>query len=224
MEPESRRKLIEVYERSLQRHGPTARAVLWDGDGSQQTRFRVISEVGPWEGASVADIGCGLGDFFGFLRERGNAVTYSGYDIAASMVEAARLKYPDSQARFEVRDILEDGLPGPFDYVVASGTFNIRVENHEEFLRRMLTLMYAQCRRAVAFNALHPMSPSHPRFEEFKAFCGDFYFEIGSEELLALCRTVCPRVFLKESSLYEEIPALSYKHHDCTVFMYKDEP
>ncbi len=223
MEPESRRKVIEVYERSLQRHGPTVRALLWDGESSQQTRFRVLSDVGPWEGASLADIGCGLGDFFGFLRARGHGVAYTGYDIVPSMVEAARLKYPDSQARFEVRDILEDGLPGPFDYLVASGTFNIRVENHEEFLRRMLALMYSQCRRAVAFNALHPMSPSHPRFAELKALCGDFYYEIDTEELLALCRTVCPHVEARESYLYEEIPELSYKHRDCTVFMYKDE-
>jgi len=223
MEPEARRKLIEVYESALQRHGPTVRAVLWDGDASQQTRFRVLSEVGPWEGASVADIGCGLGDFYGFLRDRGHRVAYTGYDIAPAMVEAARLKYPEALARFEVRDILEDGLPGPFDYLVASGTFNIRLENHEEFLRQMLSVMYSQCRRAVAFNALHPMQNSHPRFAELQAFCGDFYYEVGTEELLALCRTVCPHVEVRESSLYEETSELSYKHRDCTVFMYKDE-
>ena len=222
MEPASRRRVIEVYERSLQRHGPTVRALHWGGESNQQTRFRVLSEVGPWEGASVADIGCGLGDFFGFLRDRGHGVDYTGYDIVPGMVEAARLKYPDSQARFEVRDILEDGLPGPFDYLVASGTFNIRVENHEEFLRGMLALMYSQCRRAVAFNALQPMSPSRPRFAEVKALCGDFYYEIGSEELLALCRTVCPQVEIREGYLYEETSDLWYKN-DSTVFMYKDE-
>ncbi|HXY39380.1 MAG TPA: class I SAM-dependent methyltransferase, partial [Vicinamibacteria bacterium] len=106
MEPASRRKVIEVYERALERHGPTVRALHWGGESNQQIRFRVLSEVGPWEGASVADIGCGLGDFFGFLRDRGQGVDYAGYDIVPGMVAAARLKYPDSRARFEVRDIL----------------------------------------------------------------------------------------------------------------------
>ncbi len=222
MEAKARRRVMDVYERSLQRHGPSVRALHWGGEDHQQTRFRVLSEVGPWQGASVADIGCGLGDFFGFLRERGHTVDYAGYDIVPGMVEAARLKYPDPRARFEVRDILEDGLPGPFDYVVASGTFNIRVEKHEEFLRAMLSLMYAQCRRAVAFNALHPISPSHPRFAELTALCGDFYFEIGSEELLELCRAVCPDVELREGYLYEDAPD-PWRHNDCTVFMYRDE-
>src|SRR5512141_289972 len=47
MEPAARRKVMEVYERSLQRHGPTVRALHWGGESNQQTRFRVLSEVGP---------------------------------------------------------------------------------------------------------------------------------------------------------------------------------
>ena len=74
----------------------------------------------------------------------------------------------------------------------------------------------------MAFNALQPMSPSRPRFAEVKALCGDFYYEVGSEELLALCRTVCPHVEIREGYLYEETCDLWYKN-DSTVFMYKDE-
>lgn len=222
MEPASRRRVIGVYERSLQRYGSTVCGVRWATSSCQQTRFRVLSEVGPWDGVSVADVGCGLGDFFGFLRDRGHSVDYTGYDIAPKMVEAARLKHVDPSARFEVRDILEDGLPGPFDYVVASGTFNIRVENHDEFLRQMLALMYSECRRAVAFNALQPLSPSDPHFSEIKALCGDFYYEIGTEELLTFCRPLSPHVDVREDYLPWDSSVLTYKNKDCTVFMYKE--
>jgi SAM-dependent methyltransferase len=222
MEPESRRKLITLYERSLERHGSTVRGVCWGTESCQQTRFRVLHEVGPWEGMSVADIGCGVGDFFGFLRDAGYRVEYTGYDISPKMVEAARLKYLDPSARFEVRDILDEGLPGPFDYVVASGTFNIRVNNHDAFMREMLALMYAQCRRAVAFNVLQPLSPSDPHYAEIKALCGDFYYDIGTEEMLAACRALCPQVALRDGYLARDATGLKYRDKDCTVFMYKE--
>jgi SAM-dependent methyltransferase len=221
MDSDSRRRLVELYERALDRHGSTIRGVCWGTESCQQTRFRVLAEVGQWEGASVADIGCGVGDFFGFLREAGYHVDYRGYDIAPKMVEAARLKYPDPCAWFEVRDILEDGLPGPFDYVVASGTFNIRIDDHDVFMRRMLALMYAQCRRAVAFNVLQPLSPSDPHYAEIKAVCGEFYYDADPQELLAACRALCPDVVLRDGYLLPDASGLKYRDKDCTVFMYK---
>jgi SAM-dependent methyltransferase len=222
MEPDSRRRLIELYERSLERHGSTVKGVCWGTEGCQQKRFRVLFEVGPWQGMSVADIGCGVGDFFGFLRDAGCRVDYTGYDIAPKMVEAARLKYPDPSARFEVRDILADGLPGPFDYVVASGTFNIRVDNHDEFMRQMLALMYAECRRAVAFNVLQPLSPSDPHYAEIKALCGEFYYDIGRQEMLAACRALCPNVVLRDGYLPRDTSGLKYRDKDTTAYMYKE--
>jgi SAM-dependent methyltransferase len=221
MEPESRRRLIELYERSLERHGSTIRGVRWGSEGCQQQRFRVLLEVGPWHEVSVADIGCGLGDFYGFLRDAGYHVDYTGYDISPKMVDAARRKYPDPAARFEVRDILDDGLPGPFDYVVASGTFNIRVDNHDAFMREMLALMYAECRRAVAFNVLQPLSRADPRYEELKAVFGDFYYEIDTREVVAACGTLCPDVAFRDGYLSRDVEGIENLDEDSTVFMYK---
>ncbi|MCX6022791.1 MAG: class I SAM-dependent methyltransferase, partial [Chloroflexi bacterium] len=201
----SRLKLIRLYERSLKRYGTGAQALRWNTERSQRTRFEVLAEVGPWEGASVADIGCGLGDLFGFLRARGLDINYAGYDITPAMIDAARRKYPDPAARFELREILSQGMGGEFDYVVASGTFNIRVSNHDQFFRRMIAAMYAGCRRAVAFNVLQPAP-----YSDWKG--GDMYYEIPAEEVVEYCRTLCPRVRLREG----------YLPWDTTVYLYKD--
>src|SRR5262245_32424075 len=200
MDAAARAKIVEVYRRFLRKHGPSVRAVDWVNEETQKLRFQALEDVGPWDGVSVADIGCGLGDFFGFLVERGHAVRYAGYDITPEMVEAARARYPDPAARFEVRDILEraEALSPAFDYVVASGTFNIRTEGHDDFLRRMLAAMYRGCRRAVAFNVLKPVPSNHPDYEFNKLFYGDFYYDIPTEDLVAFCRTLSSRVVVHE--------------------------
>jgi SAM-dependent methyltransferase len=218
MDAAARKKIVEVYRRFLRKHGPTVRAVDWVSEEVQRLRFQALEEVGSWDGVSVADIGCGLGDFFAFLVDRGHAIRYTGYDITPEMVEAAKARYPDPAARFEVRDILDEGdddagaLSPPFDYVVASGTFNIRTEGHDDFLRRMLAAMYRGCRRAVAFNVLKPVPPSHPDHEFNKLFYGDFYYDIPSEDLIAFCRTLSNRVVLHRDDLST----------DSTVFIYRE--
>ena len=208
MDAVSRRRLVELYERSLQRHGPTARAVRWTGEASQRTRFDVLFQVGPWEGAAVADVGCGVGDFFAYLRRRGAVVRYTGYDIVPAMIEAAREKHPEPEARFEQRDVLEAGMGGRFDYVVASGTFNIRIDDHDAYLRRMLAAMYGACRRAMAVNVLTPLR-SEPEKTGLLAWCADFYYAVEPAVLAGWCRQLSPAVELREG----------YVEGECTVFV-----
>jgi len=190
IDPFSRRKIVATYERSLRRHGPTVGALKWTDDTAQQERFAQIAEVGPWPGASVADVGCGLGDLFAYLRGQGHDGRYAGFDLSRRMVAAARRKYPDPAARFEVRDILAEGLGGPFDYVVASGTFNLKLPDHDRFLRRMLSAMYRGCRRAIAFNIFHPY-PSDA-WTAFVDWAG--YYAVPRERVLAWCRRLSPEV------------------------------
>ena len=190
LDPESRRRVVDAYERALRKHGPTVKALKWADDHSQQERFRLIAAVGPWDGASVADVGCGLGDLFGYLRAAGHDVRYTGYDLSRRMIAAARRRFRDRRARFEVRDVLADGFGGRFDYVVASGTFNLKVADHDRFLRRMLAAMYAACRRAVAFNVFHPYEDA--RWTAVVEWAG--YYCVPRERVLGWCRKLSPEV------------------------------
>jgi SAM-dependent methyltransferase len=190
LDPQSRRQLVATYERSLRRHGPTVQALRWADEDSQRDRFRLIAEVGPWDGASVADVGCGLGDLFGYLQEQGHRVRYHGLDLSRRMVAAARRKYSHPDATFEVRDILADGLGGTFDYVVASGTFNLKLAGHDRFLRQMLAEMYEGCLRAVAFNIFHPYS--NPRWTALVD--GARYYSVPRRTVVGWCRRLSPEV------------------------------
>ncbi|MBI2887977.1 MAG: class I SAM-dependent methyltransferase [Chloroflexi bacterium] len=215
-------KLVAFYEAELATYGPQdPRSLHWLGAHTQQVRFRMLHQVGPWQGRSVADIGCGLGDFYGYLQQQGcrllplhdqanpgaggaqpdGCVRYAGYDLSPRMAAAASLKYPGGA--FLVRDILEEGLQAPCDYVVASGTFNIRVADHDAFFREMIAAMYAGCRRAVAFNFLGPAGGGSQ--------AESIYYGADPGAVLRYCRTLCPRAVLREG----------YLHNDFTIYLYK---
>jgi hypothetical protein len=108
--------------------------------------------LGGSERPRVLDYGCGWGGFIDFLDLRGLRVDYTGFDIASEALEAAR--HRKGTARWE-----SELPPGEtWDFVVASGIFNVRLESDEECWERHLyeTLeeFDARSRRGFAFNAL----------------------------------------------------------------------
>ena len=206
MDARGRAQLTDRYRSSLARYGATARGMLWSSTSGQQERFRLIHGIGSWERRSVADVGSGCGDFLGFLRAGGwRGRRYLGLDIVPEMIEAARRKHPGG--RFELRDAVGEGLGGVYDYVVASGTFNLLVAGHDAFFRRAVAALYQACRVGVAFNVLEPVPGIDDRIAN--AF-GERYFSVPRAELLTICHAVCPRVEVVTS------PRLK---HEATVYM-----
>lgn len=202
MNEESRARLTQLYRRSLDLHGPTARGQRWASEESQRERFRLLAGILPApdaadrntdceRSASIADVGCGVGDFLAFLRDGGwRDGRYDGFDIVPEMIDAARRKQRGRGGRFAVRDVLVEGFPRRYDYVVASGIFNLRVEGHERFLRSTVEAMYAACRRGVAFNVLQPVPRHSERANAYDEYYSRTYFGATPAELLMLGASV----------------------------------
>ncbi|HVL35806.1 MAG TPA: methyltransferase domain-containing protein, partial [Burkholderiales bacterium] len=76
---------------------------------------RAVRLLDPQPGERVADLFCGLGNFSLPLARRGARVT--GYEGSAELVERARRNAALNglAARFEVRNLFEGTLEGPFD-------------------------------------------------------------------------------------------------------------
>ena len=210
LDPRSRERVNRFYSTALSRFGPAhPLAVWWASTRAQERRFEVLCEAGPWQRASVADVGCGLGDLFGFLESRGLGVRYEGYDINPLMLAAARQKHRSPRARFSLRDVVSAGFPRRFDYVVASGTFNVRVRRHAAYTRRALEGMFAACRRAVAFNVLTPIPEGHPDRAFSERMYGDTFYHSRLEPLVAWCRQRARRVEVR----------VGYRDWDATILM-----
>jgi len=187
------------YSEALREHGPTARGVDWNSEESQRLRFEQLARLLPAEGPfSVADYGCGYGALVGFLRERGGAFTYRGYDVSSSMVAAARRLWAGEPACAFVEREEDLGLS---EYVVASGIFNVKLETGEEewsaYVLATLRRMAALASRGVAFNVLTRYSDPPKRRNEL--------YYAAPLALFDFCKTeLGPRVaLLHDYPLYE---------------------
>ncbi|MGB9613248.1 MAG: class I SAM-dependent methyltransferase [Candidatus Margulisiibacteriota bacterium] len=205
---------IEYYEKLLSQYGENYRALDWNSPESQRLRYKIFKEIFIYgkksSGISVLDVGCGFGDFYGFLKAEGilhrNRISYTGYDISPKLLGVARKKYLD--AKFELRDILEDRYLPMFDYVFCSGVFNIRtgeVFEHLDFVKEMVYRMYDLANFGVAVNFLSEgMLPS-------TVANVDRYFYFNPEQVMNFCRYVCSRFILRHD----------YHPGDFTVYLLK---
>jgi cyclopropane fatty-acyl-phospholipid synthase-like methyltransferase len=89
--------------------------------GADAARKRFVARfLHPAPGAKILDIGCGPGAFLEYLPAD---VDYTGYDLNASYIEAARRRY-GARARFHHARIGEEPAelePSSFDLVIAKG-------------------------------------------------------------------------------------------------------
>src|SRR5262249_10395297 len=116
---------------------------------------------------SVNDFGCGYGallDYFKF-RGIGTPVRYTGIDISAEMIAAARAKW---SRRAETAFVVGAACPGPADYWIASGVFNVKlgwpVDAWEAYVASILRDLGANSRIGFAVNFMLPLKgASDPR-------------------------------------------------------------
>lgn len=153
-----RQEMLRLYGGNFERMGSKAQTLFHNDRESQYERFDMLSRLFDHETEpfTVHEIGCSMGDFGDFLRERYPLARFSGSDIYAPFVELCRQRFPDGE--FFVRDVSEQLPNDRYDYVVTCGTFNIlgaspRAE-WQAYIYQMLVAMYALTRRGVGLTFL----------------------------------------------------------------------
>jgi len=191
-------RINRFYNRALEQYGlHSHRSLRWVNAADQETRFRVLSNIGPLSGSSILDVGSGLGDLFGYLEHYFKDFSYLGIDIVPDMVTQAKIKYP--RGSFEVADIFT--LPTKYDYVLASGSLTFHVEGGKKFYYAMIERMFQLANKGLAFNMLD--QDVHPIDEEYLAY--------SQKEISDLCASLTPNYKI----------VTGYHHGDFTAFLYK---
>jgi len=150
---EALKQLDAHYTARVKEHGDAPAAVQWRDRATQERRMAILAEVGVLRTAKLLDFACGTGHLLTFLREHLDfSGEYVGYDLSEAMLDLARQKHPE--ARFERRNIFEQGLPEDFDFILVSGVFNNRVDDNQGMMHDTLSILFPHIRRALAFNAL----------------------------------------------------------------------
>lgn len=147
-------ELIRAYQERLKQHGPSAEAVQYADQASQFARFRILAEIDPHL-TSILDVGCGLADFWKFLRSTGHMARYCGVEIVPEFVDlATKAMKEDSDAQIQLLDAESAELPSGYEYAVLSGVFNNRMDDNWAFMTSTLKRMWRAAEKGIAFNAM----------------------------------------------------------------------
>jgi trans-aconitate methyltransferase len=145
--------ITQLYRAALHEHGDSPAAVLWP-KGRQHERFHALTRHIALEGEfSLLDFGCGLAHLKPFIDQRYTNVAYTGVDTVSEFIELAHRKYEDSTF---LQLNSPDALREDYDFIVASGVFNIcylpDLKNNRDLVFKMLSQLFARTRTYLSIN------------------------------------------------------------------------
>jgi SAM-dependent methyltransferase len=152
VDPLGKKELISFYNRHLRDFGDAPQAVRWTPEGQRRRYEALLKIAGDFSNKKILDFGCGKGDLYGFIEEKGISVNYCGVDINKNMIELARSKY--HKAEFIVMDIEEADVERYFDIIFVCGVFNLRIAGIEESMKNVLKKLFRLCGEALHINLL----------------------------------------------------------------------
>ena len=140
-----------IYSNYVKEYNKNQPEVVGWLDGSKNALIRneILYEVGIQESDSVLDVGCGVAHFYYFLKNQGWNGKYFGIDPNK---EAIKLIDEGIDAKWGTIEDLDDSK---HDWVVASGVFNIGIqESHAWWI---IHNMIKRAEKGIVFNMLtHP--------------------------------------------------------------------
>jgi SAM-dependent methyltransferase len=192
-------RVLQFYDEALDKFGPNdPQGAGWGLPGGQEERFRILSEAADLTGTSVLDVGCGLGDLYGYLEKNNIPILYTGIDINPRSIALAREKYP--RVQFEAADFEEYAGEGA-DYVLSSGALTFKIENHHDIYLGFIRKMFHLSRRGCAFNMLkrgeHTDDATYATYDPM--------------EIYTFCTNLTPKLVLRQD----------YLAHDFTMYLYR---
>jgi SAM-dependent methyltransferase len=151
---------LDYYDSKLANYGNNFRGMNWSSKKSQYLRFHELLKIGLIKNKSVHDVGCGNGELLNYLKK--NKITFSNYlgsDISDKMIKISNNNFKYFQnIKFEKLNLLENKNHKKYDYVLASGIFNIKNNfsnaRWQNYSFKMIDKMFYFSKIGIGFNML----------------------------------------------------------------------
>lgn len=130
MNKSEQEEIKKRYNQRLDEHGYSPKTLGWD-KSRHWLRYHILLSQWDFNGASVLDFGCGFGDMYAYLKEKGINANYTGVDINERLIDQGLKVYPNLDLR--ATDIFETD-PGRFDYALSSGVHNLKIQDNKSFI------------------------------------------------------------------------------------------
>ena len=191
-------KIEEYYSDKLRTHGPVPAGVDWNSLESQQLRFNQLLKCvdKPFSG-SLLDYGCGYGALLDIMKKEIEGLDYFGFDISKEMIEAAIKKFGSNESIHWLHELGNQ----QFDYLVASGLFNVRLDESDanwlDYIHQSIIKFDKFTKKSFSFNVLTSYSD--------KSKMRDYLYYAQPEDLFKFCKKNISRNvgLLHDYNLYE---------------------
>ncbi|MCB9074616.1 MAG: class I SAM-dependent methyltransferase [Chitinophagales bacterium] len=134
------KEVENYYSEKIRKFGNSPNGVDWNSTDGQHLRFQQLCNVINKASFSLLDYGCGYGELINFLEHNGYSdFNYFGYDISPEMIDTAKELF---KHKLKVTFDMNLGQT-QFDYVIASGIFNVTANgiNEQEWLDYILNTL-----------------------------------------------------------------------------------
>lgn len=153
----NKKAIVDYYETHVNEFGFGAKGMDWKNIETQYLRFEIINRYVNFESkSSLLDVGCGSAAYLDYCKDNNLIIDYKGIDITASMVKEVNRKFGENTAELISIDEIQDH----YDYVIASGTFNAKlneeVSKWETYVYNSLQNMFRVARKRVIVNLMTP--------------------------------------------------------------------
>ncbi len=213
------KNINNFYSERYKEYGYSPKSLGWD-KGKQNIRFEILTSLYDFQGKSLLDIGCGFGDLALFLDEKHTKYNYTGIDLSENFIKEAKEKHQYPNKYFEVADILDFTPQQNYDFAIASGTFNLALQeiDNYEYLNLVFAKTIAICNDGFAFDFLSDKVD----YQLKEAF------HYAPEKVLALAYKYSRNIVLRNDYMPFEFSLFlfkddSFKKEDTLFCKYKNE-
>lgn len=144
---------IDRFNKRLEQFGISEQSLGWGTKGRARLRYEILTSQWDLNNSTVLDFGCGFGDLFDHITDKGASVKYTGIDINPNFITIAKEKHGD-RATFYEKNLLTDGIDEEFDFVFSSGVFNHVLEDNEGFIKAAFEKFNKIAKKGFALNFL----------------------------------------------------------------------
>ena len=191
----------DFFNKLVEKHGYSPKSLAYSGEKSQKIKFNIVTEVGIEDNCSVLDVGCGFGDYFNYLKQRGiKNIKYCGIDISNKIVDFAKEK--NSLVNVIQGNVLDLSDDEKYDYVISLGFNCVKTGTNWETLTQVLDKMWKLSKKGIAYNAVSTFAEDSPR---------KIYFVSPAKVI----------DYIMNNLTYKVVFRHDYMPHDFTIFAYK---
>ena len=197
-------KVIIRYSERFNEFGYSPKTLGWD-KGKQGLRFDVLTSGVDLKNKSVIDIGCGFGDLNKVLKLKFGEYHHTGIDVVECLIQQGNEIFSNNYTKLICGDFLNYNFDEKFDYAIASGIFNFKLSDIDNYsyIESIIEKALNICTIGIAFDFL----------SDKVDFQYEHTFHSRPEEILRIAYKYSRRVILRND----------YMPFEFCIFIFKDD-